>query len=390
MGDEIMGRKVKDGIMQAITYISSSLSIIVLVTIIGYLLIHGVGLLNWDFLTSPYHSKVIVVDQIEAEKNTTVNYQGDGYYSVDYDVALIDTVDNHHNKLIVIDYVGENSPFKQAAVNDSLESMYLEINGHEQFISKIRMQDAKNTLALLHSSTAVNSFSYQIIGGGIYGSLITTLLLIVVSIALVLPIGIGSALYLTEYAKATKINKLIKSGIEILTGVPSIIFGLMGVTVLYPLTTYFGATSTSILLGSFTMVVILLPIVIRSCEEALLVVPQTLRDGSLSLGATKTQTIFKVVLPCALDGILTGVLLSIGRVIGETAALVYTTSTVINDAPNLLGQGTSLSLMIWTVMSGEQPNFELASAISLIILIIVILVNIIVKVIGRRYNRRFV
>ena len=175
--------------------------------------------------------------------------------------------------------------------------------------------------------------------------------------------------------------------IETLTGVPSIVYGLMGVSVLFPITRAFGATTTNILLGSLTMAIILLPTIIRSTEEALLVVPNSLRDASLSLGANQSQTIFKVVLPCAVPGILTGVLLSIGRVIGESAALIYTMGTFINDSPTLLSQGTSLAVHIWSVMSGEQPNFELASAISIIILIFVLCLNIIVKLLSKRLNK---
>ncbi|MPM87741.1 Phosphate transport system permease protein PstA [bioreactor metagenome] len=163
----------------------------------------------------------------------------------------------------------------------------------------------------------------------------------------------------------------------------------MGVTVLFPITQLLGATTTSILLGGLTMSIILLPTIIKSTEEALIVVPQSLRDGSLSLGATKSQTIFKVVLPCAINGILTGILLSIGRVIGESAALIYTMGTFINDSPSLLSQGTSLSVMIWSFMSGEQPNFQLASAISIIILIIVLVLNFVVKAIAKRFTKKF-
>ena len=182
-------------------------------------------------------------------------------------------------------------------------------------------------------------------------------------------------------------NMLLRSGIETLTGVPSIVFGLMGVTVLFPVTQVFGATTTSILLGGLTMAIILLPTIIRSTEEALLVVPQHLRDASLSVGANQSQTIFKIVLPCAVPGILTGVLLGIGRVIGESAALIYTMGTFINDSPTLLSQGTSLAVQIWSIMSGEQPNYELACAISIIILVFVLILNFAVKVISKRFSK---
>ena len=135
------------------------------------------------------------------------------------------------------------------------------------------------------------------------------------------------------------------------------------------------------------MAIILLPTIIRSTEEALLVVPQSLRDASLSLGANQSQTIFKVILPCAVPGILTGVLLSIGRVIGESAALIYTMGTYVNDTPTLISQGTSLAVQIYNIMSSEQPNFELACAISIVILVFVLILNIAVKLLSKRFSK---
>lgn len=227
----------------------------------------------------------------------------------------------------------------------------------------------------------------QTTGGGIRGSIISTCYLLLVSLVIAIPVGVASAIYLNEYARKSKFNMMLRSGIETLTGVPSIVFGLMGVTVLFPVTQLFGATTTSILLGGLTMSIILLPTIIRSTEEALLVVPQHLRDASLSVGANQSQTIFKIVLPCAVPGILTGVLLGIGRVIGESAALIYTMGTFINDSPTLLSQGTSLAVQIWSIMSGEQPNYELACAISIIILFFVLILNFAVKIISKRFSK---
>ena len=217
----------------------------------------------------------------------------------------------------------------------------------------------------------------------------STAYFILVSLLIALPIGIASAVYLSEMAKKNKVNAAIRTGIETLTGVPSIVYGLMGVSVLFPITAAMGAKTTNILLGALTMAIILLPTIIRSTEEALRVVPQGLRDASLSLGASQTQTIFKITLPCAMPGILSGILLSIGRVVGESAALIYTMGTFINDQPGLLKQGTSLAVHIWSVMSGEQPNFELACAISIIILIFVLILNLTVKLLSRRLQKSF-
>ena len=266
---------------------------------------------------------------------------------------------------------------------------YVDSNGTIKLAGKIMKMDAQTLADTLDEAQSINSIYFKTTGGGIRGSLIATLYLILISLALALPLGIAAAIYLQEYAKKNLVNRLIRQGIETLTGVPSIVYGLMGVTVLFPITTIFGATGTSILLGGLTMAIILLPTIIKSVEEALIVVPQSLQDASLSLGATKAQTILKVVLPCCINGILTGVLLSIGRVIGESAALIYTMGTFISDNPTINGSATSLSLMIWSFMSSEQPNFELACAISIIILAIVLVLNIIVKIIGKKLDRSY-
>ena len=212
-------------------------------------------------------------------------------------------------------------------------------------------------------------------------------LLIALSLLIALPIGISTAIYLNEIARKNKVTHFMEISIELLAGVPSIIFGLMGVVALYPVTAFFKIEGLSILLGALTMSVILLPIIIRATQESLKVVPDSLRMASLSLGATQTQTIFKVVLPSATSGILTATLLAISRVIGESAALIYTMGTFVNDSPTYKTGGTSLAVHIWSIMSSDQPNFELASAISIIILLIVLILNLIVKAISYRYQK---
>ncbi len=267
---------------------------------------------------------------------------------------------------------------------------FTDASGTADFTGMLASASAAEVAETLDRSAAkLTSMFIKTPGGGIRGSLVSTAYLILVSLLIALPIGIASAVYLSEMAKKNKVNTAIRTGIETLTGVPSIVYGLMGVSVLFPITAAMGAKTTNILLGALTMAIILLPTIIRSTEEALRVVPQGLRDASLSLGASQTQTIFKITLPCAMPGILSGILLSIGRVVGESAALIYTMGTFINDQPGLLKQGTSLAVHIWSVMSGEQPNFELACAISIIILIFVLILNLTVKLLSRRLQKSF-
>lgn len=402
-----MTRKRKDGLLNGLTYISSIIGVLILGSIMVYLVITGATSINWHLLSSDYYAKTAnVALESDYEYTAPSDYEGEGYYSNKWGIAFKDIVTAHKDEEIEITYIDPNSPFAHmystvagddnASVSIETGSIvkniyYIDDAGETIFLSLGKMEGAKNLSAILDTEAqAIVSMNYQSLGGGIRGSIVTTLYLILISLLISLPIGIGAAIYLHEYAAKTKINALIRQGIDTLTGVPSIVYGLMGVTVLFPVTQLVGATSTSILLGGLTLAIILLPTIISSTEEALIVVPQSIRDGSLSLGATKSQTIFKVVLPCAVNGILTGVLLGIGRVIGESAALVYTTSTVISDNPTILSQGTSLALMIWSIMSGEQPNYELASAISLIILVIVFAINLIVKFIGKRFARSFI
>ena len=354
-----------------------------------------------------YWSENYTVETISQSDGQTFERPADlseeAYFSEKWGIAFVDHVDAHKDEMILVEYIDENSPLyalSNVSVRNNPQDFTLQVGMQ---VSRLQYHDAQGNVGLgggIMGQTAeqlaqtlddnaatVDSMYIQTTGGGIRGSIISTVYLLLVSMVIALPIGIASAVYLNEYAKKSKFNMLLRSGIETLTGVPSIVFGLMGVTVLFPVTQVFGATTTSILLGGLTMAIILLPTIIRSTEEALLVVPQHLRDASLSVGANQSQTIFKIVLPCAVPGILTGVLLGIGRVIGESAALIYTMGTFINDSPTLLSQGTSLAVQIWSIMSGEQPNYELACAISIIILVFVLILNFAVKVISKRFSK---
>lgn len=387
-----------------LTYIASAISVLVLGSIIVFLIAKGSSLLNFDLLVNDYWPKNYLGNVKNTESKVFEN-EGYEHFSSKWGLALKDEVNAKKEKIVVIEYIDPDSPLSSIENSTagsefgkpiylkegySIEKIdYINKDGQISLTGNILKQDAKTIINNIENTQAINSLYVRSEGLGIRSSLITTLYLIGISLLCALPIGIMSAIYLHEYAGKSRFNRLTRQGIETLTGVPSIVFGLMGVTVLFPITQLVGANTTSILLGGLTMMVILLPTIIKATEEALIVVPQSLRDASLSLGATKSQTIFKVILPCCVNGILTGVLLSIGRVIGESAALVYTMGTFINDSPEILAQGTSLSLMIFSFMSGEQPNFELAAAISLVILIIVLVLNIIVKVVGKRFAKSF-
>ena len=161
-------------------------------------------------------------------------------------------------------------------------------------------------------------------GGGIWPMIVTTIYTIVISLVIATPIGILAAVYLQEYAKQGRLVRIIRFATESLTGIPSIIYGLFG-AVFFVTTLKLGM---SILAASLTLTIIVLPVIIRTTEEALKTVPRSYREGSLALGTTKLQTLYKVILPSAMPGILSGIILSIGRIVGESAAIFLTAGTV--------------------------------------------------------------
>ena len=179
-------------------------------------------------------------------------------------------------------------------------------------------------------------------------ALISTLIMTAISIAISVPLGVFSAIYLVEYAKrGNKVVNLIRLTTETLSGIPSIIYGLFG---LLFFVTYLG-WGFSVLAGSFTLSIMILPLIIRSSEEALKAVPDSYREGSFGLGAGKLRTVFRVVLPAAIPGIFAGIILAVGRIVGETAALIYTAGTVAQVPKDLLQSARTLSVHMFALSS---------------------------------------
>ncbi len=393
----MVNRKIKDTLLNAVTYLFSSISLLLLIFLFLFIFQKGFSSLNLELFTTQYWSEnyYASIPSTNDTYPTTIKLNETMYYSEKFGIALSDDFNPRNEVIVVIAYIHPDSPFNNLmnqtsgpkfgqvviAKNDMIinKISYLNKKGVLRSAGPVVKQSAKETISTLNSADKLDSVFLQTQGGGITGSLIATLLLIIISLVVALPIGVMSAIYLNEYAKFNRLTPWIRSSIELLTGVPSIIFGLMGVLVLFPITAMFGATGTSILLGGLTLSIILLPTIIRTTEESLKVVPDSFRDASHSLGANQSQTIFKIVLPAAIPGIMTATILSIGRIIGESAALIYTMGTFISDKPEILKGATSLAVQIWSVMNGDQPNFGLASAISIIILFIVLVMNIGVK-----------
>lgn len=401
-------RRIYDGILNALTYLSSGIAVIILVMVLQFVFVRGWSGVNFDLLSKPYWSgnNTIEFPQFKTGAFDRPDHLGDDIaFSEKLGIGLSDGLDAYKEHQVVVEYLDPESPLhhgvvstagvnlgKELGLSEGSNIVNLMLKDTDDKIVNVgaqRKSTAEETVAAMDNISEMRKIYFKTEGGGINGSLKATLYLIGLSLVIALPIGIAAAIYLNEYAKANRVTNAMRSSIELLSGVPSIIFGLMGVSVLFPITQLMGIHTVSIILGALTMAVVLLPLIIRQTEESLKVVPIDLRYASLSLGATQTQTIFKVILPSALPGILTATLLSISRIIGESAALIYTMGTFIADRPRLDQGATTLAVQIWSLMSGEQPNFELSSTISIIILLIVLALNVSVKLISYRINKKW-
>lgn len=201
-------------------------------------------------------------------------------------------------------------------------------------------------------------------------AMINTLTMTLVSLLIAVPLGIGAAIYLVEYAKrGNRLVGVIRLTAETLTGIPSIIYGLFGM--LFFVTAL--GWKYSMLAGACTLAIMVLPVIMRTTEEALIAVPDSFREGSFGLGAGRLRTVFKIVLPSAIPGIMSGVILSIGRIVGETAALIYTSGTIAEVA-GIMDSGRTLALHMYS-LSREGLHTNQAYATAVVLLVIVFLIN---------------
>lgn len=215
------------------------------------------------------------------------------------------------------------------------------------------------------------SLHYTSENASVFPALINTLIVLVVSLVMAVPVGVGAAIYLAEYAKTGNIFvRIIRITAETLTGIPSIVYGLFGLLFFVTALKW----QFSLLSGCCTLAIMILPVIMRTSEEALLCVPVTYREASFGLGAGKLRTVFKTVLPVAIPGIVNGIVLSVGRIIGETAALLYTAGTVAHIPINLMGSGRTLAVHLYSLWC-EGLRTEQAYATAVVLLLFVILLN---------------
>lgn len=222
---------------------------------------------------------------------------------------------------------------------------------------------------------------------GIAGNIVNTLYIIVITLLIATPIGVGSAIYLNEYAKPGKLVRLIEFTTETLSGIPSILFGLFGMV-------FFGRTlhlDYSILTGSLTLTLMILPLITRNTQEALKTVPDSYRSGALGIGATKWYMIRTILLPSAMPGIITGIILAIGRIVGESAALLFTAGSGyllpkdgLGYLEKIMESGGTMTIQLYLSMSKAQ--YDVAFGIALVLLVIVLVINILTRFLSRKFD----
>ena len=224
---------------------------------------------------------------------------------------------------------------------------------------------------------------------GILGNIINTLYIVIITLLIATPIGISSAIYLTQYARQGRLVRAIRFTTEILSGIPSILFGLFGYTVFCVMF----RMGTSILAGCLTMTLCILPTIVRTTEESLLAVPGSYKEGAMALGAGKLRVILGIVLPCAIPGILTAVILAMGRIVGESAALLYTSGMSYNMPKDFFGQimnsGRTLTLHLYqTAMQATSDDaFHIAFATAAVLLVIVFLLNLLASLVSKTLKK---
>ena len=227
------------------------------------------------------------------------------------------------------------------------------------------------------------SLHYNSENASLMPALINTVIMTLLSLLLAVPIGIFSAIFLAEYAgKGNKFVDIIRLTTETLSGIPSIVYGLFGM-LFFVSTCHWGF---SLLAGAFTLAIMILPLIMRTTEEALLSVPDSYREGSFGLGAGKLRTVFYIVLPSAVPGILAGVILAIGRIVGETAALIYTAGSVAQVPSSVLGSGRTLAVHMY-LLASEGLYMDQAYATAVILLVLVVVINTLSGIVAKKLTK---
>ena len=392
-------RKIKDIVLNSLTYLFSSFGVLILVLIFVFIFSNGAKSISFDLLKGDYYSESYTLKYDKINDQTFEYEQKDNeYFSKKWGVAFKDSTNLEGEEVVVVSYVDSHSPLTNMINMNNNQYISIEVNqqitkailvgNNDTVVTVLAKDNAENVAKKFDKAISITNLSLETDGGGIRGSLIATFILILITLAIALPIGICAAIYLSVYAKKNRLTNTLESMIDMTGGVPSIIFGLVGVIVFIPtLNSLIKSDGVSLMAGALTMSIMLLPVIIKTTKEAIDVIPKSLSQASLALGATQTQTTFKIILPNAIPGILTSTLLCIGRIIGESAALIFVVGSQVSDSVSVNKGATTLATHIWNLLGGENPNYELACSISIVILMMVLLLNIIVKIIGKKLNK---
>ena len=357
-------QKVKDGILKGCIYGSAAFTVFILVFIIGFIFVKGLPKINSHFLTASYDDKTayVIAETLPAqdqEQGENILSELGIYYEETEDGAM--EVTGFADQTTAKDVTNLNGESMKVSKGD--------------VISSVEPTDATHVRVKLTS-----------VGGGIMPMFVSTLMLVILSLLVAAPVGILSAIYLNEYAKPGKILTLIRFAIQNLAGIPSIIYGLFGALVFVQLL----KMQYSILAGALTVSIILLPTMISTTEESLKSIPKGIRESSLGLGATKLQTTLKVVVPNALPGILVAVILSIGRIVGESAALLLTAGTVAAIPTALTGEGAAaatLTIKAYTILK-ETGDVSTSCGIGVVLIVLIVLLNVASKAVTARFMKK--
>lgn len=394
-------RRIKDFTSYFTTVLFSLFTFAILIWMVVYVVQNGAQYLTWDFITGDYNQHSYTIRSKEGNDVPLTSYFDNSdnveAYSHRWGIGFEDGKNGEEDVIYIVS-IQEESPFNNL-VDSTGAKMSINTN---YFLSSLVTFDDDGDMSVygakegakalangLEKAFSIYDGTLTSQGKGIRGSLLTTLCLIGFSLLFALPLGIGGAIYLAIYAKDNTLTRGIRTLIDVTSGIPSIIFGLAGALIFIPFVNGItGYTGGSIFSGSLTLAIMLLPTIVKTVEESIKVVPPSLFQASLALGASKVQTIFKVTLPNSLPGILSATLLSIGRIIGESAALVFSMGAVIGDNVSLLDGQASLAVHIWTCLQGESPQYGSACAISIIILIVVLLLSLFIKLLSYQLEKK--
>lgn len=385
-----MSRKLKDNLLNGLIWLSAAFSVGILITIVAFIFSNGWSKISWDFLTNDYESQTQYVNVTSDQSYTAPgSLPRDAVFSENLGIAIEPNENGYE-----VAWIDDNSPVKDAK-NNAEEAFPIKVGYQLEQINgegaNLKIKAGTNAEDLINALNASDELMIKVVspGGGIFPMIVSTLMLILVALLFSAPVGILAAIYMVEYAKPGKLVNLIRFATEVLSGIPSVVYGLFGMLI-FSNTLKLGM---SILSGGLTLMILLLPTMMRTTEEALKAVPMSYREASYGLGANKIQTLSKVVLPSAIPGILVGVILSIGRTIGESAALLFTIGTFAKLPVNptsgnlsLFETGTSLTVRAYVEVK-ESGNVEMAAAIGIVILVIVFTLNLISRLISKKFSK---